>query len=157
MLCPGTRGVITLQEQLKDPLFRKWMTKVPTLTVIGTRDPWWVYVQREVDGPWARAGFPRYGDAYRFLVSRLKTSADLALNCSRQEFKPPIVKVQGKRRYHLPGPWAPSGGQWCGHCRRLVEFKFFSRHHALRGINVDPSARRCVICGVRQNSIRRYP
>lgn len=147
----------TLREQLRDPIFRKWMTKVPTLRVIGMRPPWWVYLQREVDGPWARAAFDTYQTSYRFLTANLRDVADCALNCSRQEFQPPIVRVKAARRYYLPRLQLAEAVHWCGHCRRLVEFKYFSKHHALKGIRVDSTVKRCVICGVRQNTLKRYP
>lgn len=47
---------------------------------------------------------------------------------------------------------------WCTYCRRPTVFQWFTSHHALRtsGLHgmVDPSDRRCTICGAREDYIR---
>lgn len=47
---------------------------------------------------------------------------------------------------------------WCTYCRRPVVFQWFTKHHALRASGlqelIDPSARRCSICGAREDFVR---
>lgn len=47
---------------------------------------------------------------------------------------------------------------WCTYCRRPTVFRWFHSHHALRanGLQalVDPSDRRCAICGAREDFVR---
>lgn len=150
--------LIPLSEQLKsDKLFRKWMAKTPKLTTHGATDPWAIYIQRDVDGGWARKLFQEYRDAYSFIARRINDFPDLTLNCRRQSFKPPIIiGPKGRPVYRLPqlrvAPDFPH--QWCPYCRRLSIFKPFSKHHAmsvqLRYID------RCMICGIARSSIRNY-
>lgn len=159
--------LIPLREQLRDPVFRKWMAKPPKLKVVGANKPWIVYVQKEVDGGWALRRFQEYGDAYRFIAARINDFPDLTLNCGRQQFKPPIiVGDSGKLVYRLPQLQVPPDVPhiWCPYCRRLSIFKSFSRHHALRIIGRSGKWQsfpiryidRCMICGNALQSIKRY-
>lgn len=150
--------LIPLKEQLRDPIFRRWMTKTPRLRNIGSSEPWCVFVQKSVEGGWARKLFPEYREAYRFIAARINDFPDLTLNSRRQLFKPPIIiGDKGKPVYRLPqlklAPDAPH--QWCPYCRRLSIFKPFARHHALPGMLLRYIPR-CMICGIPQQSIRRY-
>lgn len=47
---------------------------------------------------------------------------------------------------------------WCTFCRRPTVFRWFRSHHALRAANlqelVDPSDRRCTLCGARESFVR---
>lgn len=47
---------------------------------------------------------------------------------------------------------------WCTYCRRPTVFRWFHSHHAVKlsGLHgmVDPSDRRCTICGAREDYIR---
>lgn len=47
---------------------------------------------------------------------------------------------------------------WCTYCRRPTVFRWFKSHHALRASGlqelVDPTTRRCSICGAREDFIR---
>jgi hypothetical protein len=148
--------MITLREQLQDPYFRKWITTPPKLRVVGTKPPWVVYVQREVDGNWAKAEFMTYAKAFNFVKKNLKKYHDFAINCRRQGFQPPVVRIGGvKKVYKLP-PGTVDGHVWCPHCRRMTLFRYFThRRHPVLG-QVDPNSARCVICGVRLESITRY-
>jgi hypothetical protein len=150
--------LIPLKQQLKDPLFRKWMMKIPKIKVAGSSEPWCVYVQKSVDGAWARKLFPEYRDAYRFVALHINDFPDLTLNSRRQLFKPPIIiGPKGKLIYHLPNlPYAPDDPhRWCPYCRRLTMFKPFAKHHALNGMLLR-YIERCVICGIPSQAIRRY-
>lgn len=150
--------MLTLREQLKDPLYRKWFATPPRVkNGAATSPPWIVYVQKEEGGPWSRAEFDKWSDGYRFVARNLKRYHDMALHHKRQEFRPPVVSQHGKRKYLLPE--AP-GHHWCGYCRRVTRFGYFQRHHAMPKWtwgDVLAAERRCIICGIRLAAIRRYP
>ena len=47
---------------------------------------------------------------------------------------------------------------WCPYCRRYTAFEYYEAHHALNylrklGIVIDPSERRCHICGASERLI----
>lgn len=151
--------LIPLLDQLKaDKLYRKWMAKNPKLTVVANGQPWVVYVQKEVDGGWARKLFPKYREAYAFMKRRIHDFPDLTINSRRQPFKPPIIiGPKGKPVYRLPQLLiAPDvAHQWCPYCRRLSIFKCFSKHHAFPGLTIR-YIDRCVICGIPKSQIKRY-
>lgn len=53
---------------------------------------------------------------------------------------------------------ADDAHEWCPYCRRPTVLRWFKSHHALRTFNiqelVDPSDRRCTICGARESFLR---
>jgi hypothetical protein len=146
--------MMTLREQLQDPIFKKWFSTPPRERVdAAMTPPWYVYVQTKVDGPWARAEFKSWKKGYKWLKRHLKDYHDMSLTHKRQEFQPPVVREGGKRRYHLP----PAPGHiWCGYCRRMTRFAYFGRHHAFgrRKGGVNSGDRRCSICGIRLVALR---
>lgn len=146
------------QQLLDDKIFRKWMARKPKIKTVGFTEPWCVYVQKEVDGGWARKLFQEYKEAYQFIAAHINDFSDLTLNSRRQLYQPPVViGHKGKPVYRLPQlrmmPDAPH--QWCPYCRRLSIFKPFARHHALPGM-ILRYIPRCMICGIPQQGIRRY-
>ena len=147
---------MTLREQLQDPIFKKWFKLEPReeKTAAGT-PPWYVYVQFKQDGPWSRAEFKSWKAGYKYVKKMLKDKRvhDVSLTHKRREFRPPVVSQLGKRRYHLPS--AP-GHYWCGYCRRMTRFLSFGKHHAFQRQRVISGDRRCMICGIRLEAIRRY-
>lgn len=145
---------VTLRKQLKDPVFRKWFSQAPreTQTAAAT-PPWFVYVQEKKGGPWRRAEVSSWIEGYRFVARNIKRFHDMALSHKRQEFRPPVVRDHsGRRRYHLPE--AP-GHVWCGFCRRMTLFRYFSRHHAMPEW-ANGGVRRCSICGASLSFIKRF-
>jgi hypothetical protein len=161
---------MTLAELLEDPIYLKYFRTVPHLPA-GPRmsEPWRVYVQLEVDGPWARKHFWTYKEAYRWLKPKLEGYHDATIQSKGVAYKPPMKIVKVSRRgvpvmINTPSgpvqktteivwkPHLPEGETmhtWCCYCRRPTIFKWFSKHHAFRGTNqlFDPTLRRCTICG----------
>lgn len=146
--------MMTLREQLADPLYRKWFATPPReVRSAAMTPPWYVYVQEKVDGPWRRAEFKSWKKGYKFVAKNIKKYHDMALSHKRQEFRPPVVSEGGRRRFHLPPD--PSS-IWCGYCRRMTRFTYFQTHHAFKGRRVNSGERRCCICGTRLASVKRY-
>lgn len=145
--------MITLREQLRDPIFKKWFSTPPREVASAAKSPpWWVYVQKKPGGRWRRAEFASWKEGYRFVAANIKRYHDLALVHKRQAFKPPVVRDGGRRRYHLP---PAHGHEWCSYCRRMTVFKYFRKHHALPEW-ANSGERRCIICGIRLAAIKRY-
>lgn len=155
---------ITLRELLKDPLYRQWFGKVPKLKFGGHERPWRVYAQDEPGGKWTRTYFPSYGKAYAFVRENLRESHDMALSCGPQGYRPPVVKVKGKRQYYVPDVVARVNLDaavdvhkhiWCPFCRRWTLFLWYKKHHAMpkHWGTLSPD-RRCKICGVRLEFVR---
>lgn len=140
----------TMRELLKDPLFRKWMGKVPTLKVnFSHAKPWRIYVLDE--GKWRKTEAMTYAAAYKWVAKHLKTFEDIALTSKAQPFRPPVVRdKQGNKDY-----WRrfPADHIWCNYCRRPTVFFTFQKHHALPANMCTPYERRCTVCGVRLSFI----
>jgi hypothetical protein len=155
-----------MSELLKDKVFKEFMLTKPKVPRVMKRmggTPWVVYVQQEVDGPWGKKEFETYGPAFQFFKAWLKRGAhDLAINNRRIGFDPPLrfARIRGKyitgsdgvrRQATKAIPWKPrldSGDpdhKWCRYCRRPTIFKYYSKHKRLT--MVDPTVRRCCICG----------
>lgn len=158
-----------MSELVKDPTYRKFLETMPK-TPPFSRDkkmqsspPWVVYVQREVDGPWGKKEFWKYSEAFRFMRHWLKKGAhDATINNKRIPTPPPqkLVRIKGKYVTGSDGKrrpatkyvtWKPALApedlthHWCLYCRRPTVFKYFTKHKRLK--EVDPTVRRCTICG----------
>lgn len=146
---------ITLRELLKDPLFKKWMGKVPTLRVPDHTQslPWRIYVLDE--GRWKMTEAQTYAAGYRWVAKNIRNYEDLALTCKPQGFNPPVLRnktTQAKEYWRR----FPFDHVWCPYCRRPTVFFTFAKHHAFpRGKQwaCSPYDRRCTICGVRLSFI----
>ncbi len=174
--------MISIIELLEDPRYRKYFTTVPrTLVPAPGQKPWRLYIQRSSDGPWRKKEYEKYADAFRHLAKDLKGGRvhDGAIQSRGIAFGPPnrVAKVtKGGRPVMVRTAsgilapktvlveWKPkldpydAPHTWCTYCRRPTEFKWFHTHHALRGSLadglLDPSSRRCTICGAREEFIR---
>jgi hypothetical protein len=107
-----------------------------------------------VDGNWAMAEFNSYLKAYNYVKTHINLYHDMALNCQRQAFQPPVIRpTGGGKPYYSPAP--AEGHIWCPYCRRMTLFRYFvnGRHPVLKGC--DANELRCVICGVRLSFINR--
>lgn len=163
--------MIQMSELVKDPVYRSFLTTQPAQPAISvnkklmSRPPWVVYVQREKNGPWGKKEFWKYTKAFKFFRKALKAGVyDCTINNRRIGFKPPqrFVRIKGKyvvgsdgvrRQQTKPVPWVakiPEGQpdhHWCKHCRRPTVFRYYKKHKALKGVEIDTTIPRCCICG----------
>jgi hypothetical protein len=144
---------VTLRELLQDPLFRKWMTKIPRPSPTPFPNGWRVYAK--IGGRWRRKEFRTYAEAYRWLMPRLRRFEDAAISSKAQPFKPPIVSRGGVKDF-----WRPKldllGHRWCPYCRRPTVFFTFRKHHAMPANLCASYEPRCTICGIRGSAIKEY-
>ena len=150
---------------LRDPVYRKWFARPPVLLPGSNHGhPWWVYVQREEDGPWQRAGASSYDRAYNWVKPRLRSLYDFSITSKRRAYSPPVyrpVRQDGRRSKRLVywTEW-PANHRWCPYCRRPTVFRHFTRHHAdseLRRRYLGPSEdRRCSVCGIREAAVEPW-
>lgn len=168
--------MITLIELLEDPVYKAFLLKQPqipkTAKANPSSPPWRLWVLLHGEFRWRKRDFDTYTEAFNFLKKKLKTGKikDAAIHCKRVAFPPPIrlAKIKGKfikgsdgklRQATKYVEWTvklpaeePEAHRWCPYCRRPTVFKYYTRHHALdsiqgKGIMVDPSVKRCCICG----------
>ena len=176
--------MLTIHELLEDPVYRKYFLTVPRLPdVQRTVPPWRLYVKR--GGRWMKRDFEKYAEAVK-LFNRLRSVGlqDATVTCRPVAFAPPsrIVRIKGKFQTNARGQYIlDAQGQkkpitrevfwkaavpadeeehtWCPYCRRPTVFNYFSTHHAIVGAHkyyMDPSARRCTICGIRLQGIGQW-
>jgi hypothetical protein len=153
---------VTLRELLEDPIYRKWFMKPPEKK---TPSRWRVYAQKTEGGPWSKADFITWGQAYHFVRRHHKQWYDAAL-CSRVwEWRPPVIRVRTERQ--VKGRWRKVwvrnyyepmvnmiGHVWCPHCRRPTVFRQFKRHHNVgKALVYKP---RCTICGIALSAVKQY-
>jgi hypothetical protein len=180
--------MILMSELLKDSFYRAFIEKTPEQPELAKdkarmkSPPWVVYIQREADGKWGRREFWRYQKALKFMIAWLDKGAhDAALNNRRVSFYPPsrLVRIKGKFVVGSDGKqrqatklvvWKPkvelltdeADHFWCSYCRRPTIFRYYKRHKALGGMELDQSTARCCICGassriaIPHSSKRRY-
>lgn len=140
----------TLRKQLKDPVFAKWHGLKPReRTIVAKTEPWFLYVQMKKGGPWSRMEVPTWEIGIDHLTAILDKCHDAALSHKRQKFQPPRVRGQG---VHLPE--SDHKEHWCGFCRRMTKFTYFSKHHAMPAW-AEQSERRCSICGARLSFVQK--
>lgn len=150
--------MLTLRQQLKDPVYRKWFATPPKSRPSAARTPeWYIYIQPEAGGPWKRGEAKTYIQAYKYVAKNIKKYHDMAISHKRATFKPPVVrdKTLNRKRYHIPKDSEPHTF-WCGFCRRVTKFRYYAKHHAMPGLSVDDSERRCMICGARKSFATKY-
>lgn len=164
--------LIPFQEQLDMyPQIRELLlTKPPKSRVPPISPPWRIYAQRTTETSWARKDFPTYKAAFDFWKLKRKLWYDVSITSKRQAFQPPgrLVKISRKgqpvmvktptgmrQATKLVPIKPPPGHAWCMYCRRFTIFTWFRTHHAHRGemaLLMDPSERRCCICGIRETA-----
>lgn len=142
-------STLSVKTLLRDPIYKKWMSKPPKLKVQGSTKPWKIFVLKKT-GKWATIEFDTYPQAFNWMAKHLKEYDDIVIHSKREMFKPPVVKYKGKKCY-----WpSPRGYRWCPYCRRPTQFKYFRRHHNLK--TMAPWYKRCEVCGVRKESLPHY-
>ena len=136
---------IRLRTLLKeDEFYRKWFMKPPKIKVSHHTPPWRLMVQKEKGGRWYLKDLPEYAQAFGVVKLRLSEYWDMTIHCKPQGFKPPVLKISGKRI------WAPMplGHRWCMYCRRPTVFRCFRKHPNSKLI-LSIEEERCSICGAR--------
>jgi hypothetical protein len=146
---------VTLRHLVGDPIYRQWL-KTPPLGGFPAYTKFRVYAQRERGGLWAKRDFDDFKTAYNFLAKHIREWHDAALVARNHTSRPPVVNINGKRRYYVP-ILAIDGHRWCPHCRRPTVFDFYSKHHAFPPhLKPLPFKRRCGVCGVADTAIKDY-
>lgn len=171
--------MLTIHELLEDKQYKEFFLKQPQMPPIyrqQQKSPWRVYIQRELDGPWAKKDLPSYTEAFK-LFKRYKPDIHDAAICSRAvAFAPPyrFVRIKGQYREVVRKGkkekvqvtklvvWKPqlpqeeSPHRWCTYCRRPTVFRYFSRHHAFgKEMSISQADLRCTICGIREDGMPR--
>lgn len=167
--------LITIRELLRDPQFRDYFTKVPTLPDHYTPDklPWKLLVQKHGETRWRAKRFGTYRDAFDGFKKMLPLIDNAAINNPALSFMPPLrtVRVKGKT-VMVRGKvkpviktiiWKPrleadmANHNWCPYCRRPSIFKYASlpARRTPEGFVIPASepAMRCCICGASENIV----
>lgn len=171
--------MLTIHDLLEDSQYKEFFCKVPELpphlTAPG-KTPWRLIVQLKGEHHWRMKSFASYAQAFKALKKLLPRVHDAAINCGGFGFEPPqrVVRVKGKYFVGQDGvkrqvtklvTWKPKipmdefeEHYWCPYCRRPTAFRYFTQHpiltkRRLGGLGVDPSVRRCSICGASENII----
>lgn len=142
---------LTLREQLRDPIFKKWFARNPQLPA-----GWRVYWQKEEGDAWKHKDFMLFTEGYKFLAKKINKVYDISLTHKLRQSRPPVVSKGGKREYYYPTiPDGCEQNHWCSFCRRITKFSYFKKHHNMPQY-LDPTQLRCRICGVRYEFVRKY-
>ena len=166
--------MLSIHDLLEDSRYKEYFCRVPKLPAHAksgaAETPAWVlYVRYHGESRWRKKECVTYPEAFKKLKMLIKRGrvADAAINCKRYSFAPPmrLVRIKGKYMVGTDGvrrqatkfvEWRaslpadePDEHRWCPYCRRPTVFKWYSRHPALSklGVDIDPSVRRCCICG----------
>jgi hypothetical protein len=148
-IMPSNITQLTLRDQLKDPIFRKWFSRNPQLG-----HGWRVYYQKTEGARWKYKDFDTWNEGYQYLAKKIAKVYDISLTHKLRHTRPPVVKRAGRREYYYPHTDKPQHF-WCLMCRRMTKFGYFKRHHNMP-IYLDPTQLRCRICGVRHDYQRKY-
>lgn len=163
--------LIPFREQLEEyPGIKELLLTPPKNLPVPISPAWWVYGKRTDQSKWGRREFETYKEAFSYVKPRLREYHDISITCKRKAFLPPGRLVRIKRggqpvmvktptgmrqKTKLVPIQPPPGHLWCMYCRRFTIFTWFHTHHALRGEQaylMDPTVRRCCICGVRETA-----
>lgn len=145
---------ITLAELLDaNPIFDKWMDKVPSTNGTDIVRPWRLVIL--IEGNWYKKEVKTYEKGLKILRRHLHEWDDGALQSKVIPFAPPVVRRDGKRERFMPGvPGQTPGHAWCAYCRRPTLMALFSRHHIVkRCVAWEP---RCTICGHRKENLPKW-
>lgn len=118
-------------ELLKDPDYRKYFLRVPKFPYeLASPRPWTVWAKKSsAKRPgrfvWTAMPFEDFKQSWQVVRNHYKNWEDFSITSMIIGFKPPkhIMNM-------IPEM------EWCYRCRRPVDYRTFSRHHALdRGIH----------------------
>lgn len=157
---------LTLRDLLKDPVYKKWFLKTPTLEyTAATSPPWYLYLLD--NGKWKRGNAASYKGALKWAAAHLKEYDDIVIHSKRQAFRPirlrksynppRFYKVKGKKgkveaMEVVEWDKFPHDHMWCPFCRRPTVWIPFKWHHGFTGASVNgvlPPDNRCHCCGLR--------
>lgn len=171
--------LLTIHELLQDKQYKEFFLRAPAMPVVYRQQqmlPWRVYIQREVDGAWAKKDLPTYREAFALFRRYKPEIHDAAIMSRAVAFAPPhrLVRIRGQYREVVRKGkkekvqvtklvvWKPklpqeeSPHQWCTYCRRPTVFRYFSKHHAFgKNMNITQDELRCMICGIRLDGLPR--
>lgn len=163
--------LMTFQDQLAEyPQIKELLvTKPPKINCPPVSPPWRIYARKTETSGWARKDFPTYKAAFDFWKLKRNVWHDVSITSKRQSFDAPGRYVKLKRNGQPLMVKTPTGMRqatklvpikpppmhlWCKYCRRFTIFTYFLTHHAFRTDNqklmMDPSQRRCCVCGIRE-------
>lgn len=162
--------MLTFQEQLDlYPALKKYIIQIPhAYPVTKGTVAWRIYGQKNDGGGWASKDFILYRDAFTYFKQHRNKYHDISITSKRRGYEPPgrIVRIRrdgapvmiktptGRRQMTKLVPVKPPADHaWCMFCRRFTVFTWFNAHHAFKGDlrkMMDPAARRCTVCGVRE-------
>lgn len=160
--------MMTFTEQLETwPQIKELLTtKPPAPRAPSTAPEWRVYAQPEPEGGWAKKDFDTYVGAFKFWKERRRDWHDGSISSRRRTFDPPgrVVKLakhgqpvmvrlpngKSRQKTRLVPIKPPAGHSWCLYCRRFTVFRYFRKHHnpAFDGLAIDPTVKRCAVCGI---------
>jgi hypothetical protein len=173
--------MMSIHELLEDKQYKEFFLKQPEMPSVIRQNPhlrpWRVYIQREADGPWAKKDLRTYTEAFQLFKHYRPDIHDAAI-CSRSiGFAPPhrLVRIKGQYREIVHKGkkttvqvtklvvWKPKlppeegSHTWCTYCRRPTIFRYFSKHHAFTGseLQISQEYLRCTICGIREDGMPR--
>ena len=164
--------MLTFQEQLDlYPALKKYTLQLPQVyNLPGSAPSWRVYAQKHDGGGWAMKDFQQYKEAFAFFKANRNKYHDMSITSKRRSYDPPgrIVRITRNgqpvmvktptgthQQTKLVPIAAPADHRWCMFCRRFTVFGWFNSHHAFRGemkLMMDPSIRRCTVCGIRETT-----
>lgn len=169
--------IISIKELMSDPIYRAYMKKAPAPDAHNPNPAWQLWVNPE-GNRWLTATYQEYRDGWPMFVTQFKQGREVTLVSRRTFYAPPgewrTVKVRldrprvnqttGKVTTHrIEQRWRQTfkwdlldpRAEWCGRCRRPVQFRpLFETHHALKRFPVvsDEDNMRCPICGIRRTA-----
>jgi hypothetical protein len=166
----------SMRELMDDPIYRAYMKRIPLLHGgANPNHPWQIWVHTP-QNTWLTKTFPTYAEVWSVFVRKYKErTGDPTIVSRRAFFAPPgewykvRVKLSTPRvspsgvktthrvedRWRQTFTWPDWREEWCGRCRRPVEFRpLFETHHALKRMPVvsDEDNMRCPICGIRKSA-----
>lgn len=166
--------MLTMSKLMNDPIYRAYMKR--NLPTDGAPTPAWILWVKTPDNRWLTKTYTSYADAWPMFVRQFRAGSDPTITAKRTFYAPPgefrkvRVKLATPRKHPTTGAvsthrldsqwrqtfhWDDWNLEWCGRCRRPVQFvPLFETHHALSRWPVvsDEDNIRCPICGIRRSA-----